>query len=158
VAFDVVGFALDEALDGGHDAPAAAYFVLTLPVSSHWTPLMTLFLFPLGLPSRLEYASIMMSIEPLDCSCGYCEQVVQLLSIVPSGSYPHIRIIERIADVQEHGLAGGRVRDFRLETAELLSLLLPSSWVAVVRGSAHMFQRLWDRCCSNCKRTSFCRS
>jgi hypothetical protein len=36
VAFDVVGFALDAAtLDTGHDAPAAAYLVLTLPVSSH---------------------------------------------------------------------------------------------------------------------------
>jgi hypothetical protein len=85
----------------------------------------------------------MMSIEPFDCSCGDCEQVAQLLSIVQSGAYPHIRVIERIADVQEHGLAGGRIGDFRFETAELLGLLLPSSGVAVVRGSAHMFQRLW---------------
>jgi hypothetical protein len=36
VALDVVGFALDTAaLDTGHDAPGAAYWVLTLPVSSH---------------------------------------------------------------------------------------------------------------------------
>jgi hypothetical protein len=85
----------------------------------------------------------MMSIEPFDCSCGDCEHVVRLLSIVQSEAYQHIGVIERIADVQEHGLAGGRIGDFRLETAELLSLLLPSSGVAVVRGSAHMFQRLW---------------
>jgi hypothetical protein len=85
----------------------------------------------------------MMSIEPFDCSCGDCEQVVQLLSKVQSEAYQHIGVIERIADVQEHGLAGGRIRDFRLETTELLGLLLPSSGIAVVRGSAHMFQRLW---------------
>jgi hypothetical protein len=41
----VVGFAVDAVLDTeGHDAPLAVYLVLTLPVSSHWTFLMTMFL------------------------------------------------------------------------------------------------------------------
>jgi hypothetical protein len=60
----VVGFALDDAPALGQEAPAAAYLVLTLPVSSHFTGLMTLFLSPLGLPCRFEKASIMISIEP----------------------------------------------------------------------------------------------
>jgi hypothetical protein len=47
----------------GHTAPSAVYFVLTRPVSCHSTPLMTLFLSPLGLPWMFEKPSIMMSIE-----------------------------------------------------------------------------------------------
>jgi hypothetical protein len=50
----------------GQLAPSAAYFVFTRPVSCHSTPLITLFLSPLGLPCMFEKASIMMSMEPGD--------------------------------------------------------------------------------------------
>lgn len=57
----------DEAAVGGHDAPSAAYLVLTLPVSSQLTGLITVFLLPLGLPCTAVKAEIMMSSES-----GYC--------------------------------------------------------------------------------------
>jgi hypothetical protein len=50
----------------GQLAPSAAYFVFTRPVSCHSTPLITLFLSPLGLPCMFEKASIMISMEPGD--------------------------------------------------------------------------------------------
>lgn len=46
---------------GDQFAPAAAYFVLTRPVSSHCTFLITSFLLVPGLPWMFEKASIMMS-------------------------------------------------------------------------------------------------
>jgi hypothetical protein len=61
VGAGVVGAALV-----GQLAPSAAYFVFTRPVSCHSTPLITLFLSPLGLPCVFEKASIMMSMEPGD--------------------------------------------------------------------------------------------
>jgi len=53
-------FATNAAAEG-HDAPAAAYFVLTRPVSSQWTGLITVFLFPFGLPCRAVKGESMMS-------------------------------------------------------------------------------------------------
>jgi len=47
----------------GQEAPGAANFVLTLPVHSHSTGFITLFLLPFGLPWMFEKPSIMMSIE-----------------------------------------------------------------------------------------------
>jgi len=79
LVFEVVGFALDDALETGQEAPAAAYLVLTLPVSSHFTGLMTLFLSPFGLPWRFEKASIMISMEPFDCSGGACKHSTQII-------------------------------------------------------------------------------
>lgn len=57
-------------------------------------------------------------------------------------TYMDITVIERIPNVQEACLASGRIGDFRLETAVLLRLLLPSSGIAVVSCSSHRVQRL----------------
>jgi hypothetical protein len=51
-------------------------------------------------------------------------------------------IIERIADIQQARLPSVWVRDVSFETAELLRLLLPRNFVAVIRCSAHVIQRL----------------
>lgn len=56
-----VGLTLESTV--GHDAPGAAYFVFTFPVSSQVTGSITLFLSPLGLLCMWENASIMMSID-----------------------------------------------------------------------------------------------
>ena len=136
LVFNVVGFALDDAPEtGGHEAPAAAYLVLTLPVSSHFTGWMTLFLSPFGLPWRFEKASIIISMEPFPCSCEVRKHATRMAR----GQLTHMHpgVIERIANVQEHCLASRRVGNLGLETAVLLRLFLPSDRVAIVGVSAH---------------------
>jgi len=76
---EVVGFALDAALETGHEAPAAVYLVLTLPVSSHFTGWMTFFLSPFGLPWRFEKASTMMSMEPVPWGCEVCQHATRTI-------------------------------------------------------------------------------
>ena len=142
LVFNVVGFALDdEPAARGHEAPSAAYFVLTLPVSSHFTGSMTLFLSPFGLPWRFEKASIMMSMEPLFWSCEARKHTTQVLAPRES-TYFHPVVIEGVTNVQERCLAGRRVGHLGLETAKLLRVFLPSGRIVIEGMSAHGFQRL----------------
>jgi hypothetical protein len=182
LVFIVVGFALDDEPEtGGHEAPGAAYLVLTLPVSSHFTGWMTLFLSPFGLPWRFEKASIMISMEPFDCSCEVCKYPTVKLACASLAHF-HPVVIEGVTNVQEHSLAGRRVGHLGFETTILLRLLLPSHRIAIVGRSAHGFQRLIQdklviratrcvksrksssparrlgRCCSKYRHTSSCRS